>query len=332
MPLIHSQYKEPIAIIGMGCRFPGDAASPDGFLQLFEDPEQVLADLVRAPISIIEAYRLAQINGAEYLDFRQNDLVDLEARLARYPLERTKIIAIDGFYSMSREYSPLPAFARLAKQYNAWVYMDNAHGIGAVGEDPSSEMPYGHRGNGIIRDYGLDYVKDRLIYVAGLSKSFSSIGAFITCHDLVMKNLFRSASTFIFLGPSPVASLASALDGIHLNQRESARWRTQVYQLTQRLMHGTRALGYEVINDNYFPIVCVVIGKTHDVIEACKILWEYGILITPALYPIVPRDKGLLRFSITAANTAEEIDRSLAVLAAVCARLLQGEPEYARAG
>ena len=66
----------------------------------------------------------------------------------------------------------------------------------------------------------------------------------------------------------------------------------------------------------------LVIGKTRDVIEACKILWEYGILITPALYPIVPKDKGLLRFSITAANTVEEIDRSLEALAAVRARLL----------
>ena len=82
-----------------------------------------------------------------------------------------------------------------------------------------------------------------------------------------------------------------------------------------------------MINDNDFPIVCVVVGKTQDVIQACKILWEYGILITPALYPIVPKDKGLLRFSITAANTEEEIDRSLDALAAVRTRVW--EPEYA---
>lgn len=309
--------------------FPAVTLLHAGVLPLLAGSDGVILKDVSAHRSIIEACRLAQTNGAEYLDFKHNDPADLEARLARYPIERTKIIAIDGVYSMSGEYPPLPAFAHLARQYNAWVYMDDAHGIGVIGEGPSPELPYGHKGNGIVRYYGLDYVKDRLIYVAGLSKSFSSFGAFITCHDLAMKNLFRSASTFIFSGPSPVASLASALAGIQLNQREGERWRTQVYELTRRLIHGARAQGYEVINDNYFPIVCVVIGKTRDVIEACKILWEYGILITPALYPIVPRDKGLLRFSITAANTEEEIDRSLEALAAVNARLLQKEPNYA---
>jgi len=302
--------------------FPAVTLLHAGVIPLLAGSDGMIFKDISAHRSIIEACRLAQTNGAEYLDFRHNDPVDLEAKLARYPLERTKIIAIDGVYSMSGEYPPLPEFARLAKQYNAWVYLDDAHGIGVIGEAPSPEMPYGHRGNGIVRYFGLDYVQDRLIYVAGLSKSFSSFGAFITCHDQAMKDLFRSASTFIFSGPSPVASLASALAGIQLNQREGERWRSQVYELTYRLIDGARRLGYEVINDNYFPIVCVVIGKTRDVIEACKILWEYGILITPALYPIVPKDKGLLRFSITAANTVEEIDRSLEALAAVRARLL----------
>ena len=332
-PGIYEDLEQALAeLVGapMTLVFPAVTLLHAGVLPILAGSDGVILKDVSAHRSIIEACRLAQTNGAEYLDFKHNDPVDLEARLARYPIERTKIIAIDGVYSMSGEYPPLPEFARLAKKYNAWVYMDDAHGIGVIGEDPTAQNPYGHKGNGIVRHFGLDYVKDRLIYVAGLSKSFSSFGAFITCHDLAMKNLFRSASTFIFSGPSPVASLASALAGIQLNQREGERWRTTVYQLTRRLIDGAREQGYEVINDNYFPIVCVVIGKTHDVIEACKILWEYGILITPALYPIVPRDKGLLRFSITAANTEEEIDRSLEALAAVRMRLLQGEPEHAR--
>ena len=307
--------------------FPAVTLLHAGVLPLLAGPDGVILKDISAHRSIIEACRLAQTNGAEYLDFRHNDPADLEAKLARYPLEQTKIIAIDGVYSMSGEYPPLPEFARLARKYNAWVYMDDAHGIGVIGEEPSPAMPYGHKGNGIVRYYGLDYLQDRLIYVAGLSKSFSSFGAFITCHDLKMKNLFRSASTFIFSGPSPVASLASALAGLQLNQREGERWRSQIHQLTHRLIQGARQLGYEVINDNDFPIVCVVVGKTQDVIQACKILWEYGILITPALYPIVPKDKGLLRFSITAANTEEEIDRSLDALAAVRTRVW--EPEYA---
>lgn len=301
--------------------FPAVTLLHAGVIPVLAGYDGVILKDIFAHRSIIEACRLAQTNGAETLDFRHNDVADLEAKLARYPYARTKIIAVDGVYSMSGEYPPLPEMARLARQYNAWVYIDDAHGIGVIGEHPSAEMPYGHKGNGIVRYYGLDYVRDRMIYVAGLSKSFSSFGAFITCHDQKMKDLFRSASTFIFSGPSPVASLASALAGVQLNQRDGESWRANLHALTRRLIVGAKAMGFEVINDNDFPIVCVVIGRTPDVIAACKILWEYGILITPALYPIVPRDRGLLRFSITAANTEEEIDRSLEALAAVKERL-----------
>jgi len=93
--------------------------------------------------------------------------------------------------------------------------------------------------------------------------------------------------------------------------------RKQVYKLTYNLVTEAKAMGFEVINDNFFPIVGVVIGKTNDVVTACQILWKYGILITPALFPIVPMARGRLRFSITAANTEEEIDRALEALAAV---------------
>jgi acyl transferase domain-containing protein/7-keto-8-aminopelargonate synthetase-like enzyme len=277
---------------------------------------------ISAHRSIYEACLLARANGAEVIDFKHNDAVDLAEKLARYPVERTKIIAIDGVYSMSGAYPPLLEFARLAKQYNAWVYMDDAHGLGVIGENPTAEMPYGTKGNGVVRYYGLDYARDRLIYVAGLSKSYSSFGAFITCTDEAMKNKFRSASTFIFSGPSPTASLASALAGLRLNRTEGDQWRRQVYALTYKLVTKAKAIGFEVVNENFFPIVGVVIGKTKDVIAACKVLWDYGILITPALFPIVPHNRGLLRFSITAANTEEEIDRSLEALAAVRERLL----------
>jgi 7-keto-8-aminopelargonate synthetase-like enzyme len=301
--------------------FPAVTLLHAGVIPILAGSDGVIFKDLSAHRSIDEASRLAQSEGAEVVVFKHNDPLDLEQRLAQYPLERTKLIVIDGVYSMSGVYPPLPEFARLAKQYNATVYMDDAHGMGVIGERPSTTKPYGYKGNGIVNHFGLEYEADRLVYVAGLSKSYSSFGAFITCTDQATKNRFRSASTFIFSGPSPTASLASALAGIHLNQREGETWRDHIYVLTHRLITGAKALGYEVINDNYFPIVCVVIGKTREVIEACQTLWDYGILITPALYPIVPKERGLLRFSITAANTLEEIDCSLAALAAVRERL-----------
>ncbi len=301
--------------------FPAVTLLHTGVIPVLASYDGVIFKDISAHRSIYEACRLAQTNGAEVIDFKHNDVADLKNKLAQYPLERTQIIAIDGVYSMSGNYPPLPEFAELAKTCNAYVYMDDAHGLGIVGENPSPEMPYGYKGNGIVNHFGLDYKEDRMIYVAGLSKSYSSFGAFITCTDEAIKNKFRTASTFIFSGPSPVASLASAIAGLRLNQTEGEEWRKQVYQLTCKLVTEAKAMGFEVVNENFFPIVGVVIGNTTQVVEACKILWEYGILITPAIFPIVPFDEGLLRFSITAANTEQEIDQALESLQAVRKRL-----------
>ncbi len=301
--------------------FPAVTLLHAGVIPILAGYDGVIFKDISAHRSIYEACQIAQMNGATVIDFKHNDAVDLEEKLAQYPRERTKLIAIDGVYSMSGNYPPLPEFARLAKTHNATVYMDDAHGLGVVGENPSPEMPYGFKGNGIVKHYGLDYAEDRMIYVAGLSKSYSSFGAFITCTDEAMKNKFRAASTFIFSGPSPVASLASAIAGLKLNKTEGEQWRAQVYRLTYKLVTEAKAMGFEVVNKNYFPIVGVVVGNTKQVIEACHILWEYGMLITPAIFPIVPLNRGLLRFSITASNTEAEIDRALDSLRAVRQRL-----------
>ena len=297
--------------------FPSITLLHMGVMPILTGHDGVIFKDISAHRSIDEACHLAQHRGAKFVNFKHNDVEDLEHKLAQYPYESTKIIAIDGVYSMSGGYPRLPEFSALAKQYNAWVYLDDAHGIGIVGENPTPEMPYGQKGNGIVRHFGMDYAKDRLIYVSGLSKSYSSFGAFITCINADMRNRFKAASTFIFSGPSPIASLASAIAGLKLNRNEGEAWRKQIYQLTYQLVTEAKAMGFTVVNDNYFPIVGIVIGTTQNVIAACNILWNHGILITPALFPIVPMDQGMLRFSITAANTEEHINQSLASLAAV---------------
>ena len=113
------------------------------------------------------------------------------------------------------------------------------------------------------------------------------------------------------------ASLASALAGLRVNKEKGEQKRRQVYQLTHKLVAGAQDIGFEVDNDNDFPIVGVVIGDVGQVTAACKLLWEYNILITPAIYPAVPMHRNLVRFSITSANTETEIDQALTGLQAV---------------
>lgn len=271
--------------------------------------------------SISEACRLARQDGARVISYRHNDLDDLADKLARYRDAPAKLIAIDGVYSMSADYPDLPSYARLAQQFDATVYVDDAHGFGLVGENPTPDMPYGQLGNGIVNHFGLRYAEDRIVYCAGLSKAFSSYGAFVTCPDAQTKQTLATAWTAVFSGPSPVASLASAIAGLEVNLKEGDRLRQHIYHLTQKLVTSARDIGFEVDSHNYFPIVSIVVGSVESAITACQILWKHGILITPGIFPAVPSHRSLLRFSITAANTEAEIDQALVALSAVHTQL-----------
>ncbi|MDC0723542.1 aminotransferase class I/II-fold pyridoxal phosphate-dependent enzyme [Nannocystis bainbridge] len=273
---------------------------------------------VAAHNTMYEACCRATVDGAELVDYTHNDLQALERQLVRFPHSRTKLIVIDGVYSMSGTFSDLPAYVRLAKTYNAHIYIDDAHGFGVIGENPNPGMPYGQKGNGLVRFHGLRYAEDNITYVAGLSKAFSSYGAFMTVPDRATKaRLSNETTTFGYSGPTCVASLASAIAGVRLNRDEGGRWRAQLLELTRKLVSGARALGFAVNENNYFPLVAVEVGSNADVVEACRILWEHDVLITPAVYPLVPYNKGVLRFSITAANTTAEVDQALRALADV---------------
>ncbi len=305
--------------------FPSISLLHIGVLPLLAGFNGVILKDNAAHHSIYEACLRAQADGVEWVEFGHNDLDDLAEKLGRYRPERTKIIAIDGVYSMSGEFPVLPEMVALAKAHNAILYIDDAHGVGIIGENPDETMPYGYGGRGIVKYFGLDYVEDQIVYVAGLSKSFSSYGAFITCFDEATKARLGLAGPFVFSGPSPVASLASALAGLKVNRVEGDEKRRHVYHLTHKLVTSAEAIGYEVENDNAFPIVGVVIGSIEQLIQACQLLWEYDILITPAVYPVVPMHRNLVRFSMTAANTEAEVDRAIEGLQAVWEKL-HGSP------
>jgi myxalamid-type polyketide synthase MxaB len=270
-----------------------------------------------AHYSIAEACMRAQADGTEWIEFRHSDIADLESKLAKSTRARTKIIATDGVYSMGSAKPPLAEYARLAREYNATVYVDDAHGFGVVGAAPDEDLPYGYGGVGIVRHQGLDYERDRIIYVAGLSKAYSSYAAFVTCADEKMKMMLQTSGPYLFSGPTAVACLATALAGLRLNRRDGDARRRHIYRLTSRLVREAALIGFEVDNDSEFPIVGVVMGGWEEMVTACRVLWDHNILITPATFPAVPATRNLVRFSITSANTDLEMDQAIAALEAV---------------
>ena len=270
--------------------------------------------------SIREAAELAGARGATIVPVRRNDVVDLERQLQSCDPHTARVITVNGVYSMPGTLPDIAGYADLARRYNATLYIDDAHGIGVLGEHPDAHMPYGSGGGGVVRHFGLDY--DHIVYVAGLSKAFSSLGAFVTCRSPAERTLFLSASTMIFSGPVPVASLATALAGLRVNREEGDSLRTHVHRLTMRIIRGAREAGLVVENEIGFPALTVVIGGVEQVVDACRVAWEHGIVFTPAVFPAMPLERGGLRLSVTAANTDDDVDHLLAALKDIAARVM----------
>src|ERR671936_444705 len=166
----------------------------------------------RAHKTIYDGCQLAAARGATVKKFRFEDVADLEA-LLRGANPAPRLICIDGVNSMTGNAADVEGFAEVARRYDALLYVDDAHGFGVIGErSPDESSPFGMLGNGIVRHVGESY--DHPVLVAGLSKSYSSLAAFIACPPELKRLLKTAAPPYLYSGPSPVASLATTLVGL----------------------------------------------------------------------------------------------------------------------
>jgi 8-amino-7-oxononanoate synthase len=261
----------------------------------------------RAHKTIWEGCQFAGIRGATIKRFEHEDAADLE-RLLRKDKARTKLICIDGVNSMTGNAPDINAFASLARRYDAILYVDDAHGFGVVGErSPSETSPYGLRGNGIIRHFGESY--DRVVFVAGLSKAYSSLAAFIACPPELKRLLKTAAPPYLYSGPSPVASLATVIAGLDLNEQRGDKIRRKVWDMTASVLGTLAELGIHTPNRSGLPIVEIPLARHEDIADVGNFLFENGIYVTLAAYPLVPKHEVGFRVQVTAANTAAEIDQ-----------------------
>src|SRR6266576_3771905 len=166
----------------------------------------------RAHKTIYDGCQLASARGATVKKFGFEDVDGLE-RLLKERSSAPRLICIDGVNSMTGNAADVEGFARLAREYDALLYVDDAHGFGVIGERaPDETSPYGMRGNGVVRHYGETY--DDIVFVSGLSKSYSSLLAFVSCSRKLKDGLKVVAPPYLYSGPSPVASLATTLTGL----------------------------------------------------------------------------------------------------------------------
>ncbi len=273
--------------------------------------------------SLQQAAELAAGRGTTVTAFDHGDLAELD-RLLATEAGGPRVIVVDGVYSMSGRPAALIELSELAKRHDAVIYVDDAHGFGILGENPTEQSPYGQRGNGVVKYFGLDY--ERIVYCAGLSKAYSSMGAFVTVRTPAERRQLEKSATLVFSGPIPTASLASALAGLAVNDKSGDVTRARLRRLTGRLVAGIRALGFDYDNEYDFPIVNLTIGSIARAREAATILWDHGLLVTPSIYPAVPLDACGIRFTVTAANTDLEIDQALTALTEIAGLITADQP------
>jgi 8-amino-7-oxononanoate synthase len=266
----------------------------------------------RAHKTIYEGCQFATARGAALEKFRGEDLDGLE-QLLRADRSSTRLICIDGVNSMTGNMPDLPALARLARTYDAILYVDDAHGFGVIGERaPSEPTPYGIRGNSIVRHFDESY--DHVVLVSGFSKSYSSLAAFIACPAELKRLLKTAASPYLYSGPSPVASLATVLAGFDVNEKRGEFIRTDLWHKTAKVLDCLDRLGAYTPNSSGLPVIEVPLARHEEIGDVGRFLFDNGIYVTLAAYPLVPKSEVGFRIQTTASNTDAEIDQLVDVL------------------
>jgi 8-amino-7-oxononanoate synthase len=266
----------------------------------------------RAHKTIYDGCQIAKARGAAIRRFRFEDPDHLDQLLSQ-ERDPTRLVCMDGVNSMTGNAPDLVAFAEVARRHNALLYVDDAHGFGVIGERSSSEpCPYGVRGNSIVRHAGETY--DNLVLVGGFSKAYSSLLAFIACPTDVKDLLKVAAPPYLYSGPSPIASLATVLAGFDANEKRGDELRANLWRLSDRVLGALERLDVKTPNRSGLPIIEVPLRDHRRIDAVGRFLFDRGVYVTLAAYPLVPKDEVGFRIQLTAANTDDEVDTLIAAL------------------
>lgn len=285
----------------------------------------------RAHKTLYDGCQVARARGAAVRRFRFEDPDHLDELLGG-ERDRARLVCMDGVNSMTGNPPDLRAFAAVARRHGALLYVDDAHGFGVIGERSAHESCcYGVRGNSIVRHFDESY--EDLVLVGGFSKAYSSLLAFVACSTKIKNLLKVAAPPYLYSGPSPVASLATVLAGLDVNERRGDALRAVAHGHTVRVLSALADLDVHTPNRSQLPIVEVPLREDASIDEVGRLLFERGVYVTLAAYPLVPKAEVGFRIQLTAANTDAEVDALLAALGELAARgalrsaTQQGAPE-----
>ena len=244
--------------------------------------------------SIIEGHRLSF---STKLKFKHNDMDSLEKQLQKCEPDKVKLIVIDGVFSMEGDVAKLPEIVALAKKYNASVMVDEAHGIGVFGD----------HGRGTCNHFGV--TNDVDLIMGTFSKSFASIGGFIASDEPVINYLRHHSRSYIFSASNTPAATAAANAALDIMLSEPERIQ-HLWDLTHYALDGFRNMGCE-IGHTSTPIIPLFIRDNDLTFLIVKELFEAGIFVNPEVAPADASEDTLIRFSLMATHTKEQLDYAL---------------------
>ena len=244
--------------------------------------------------SIIEGRRLSF---SQQLKYKHNDMASLEKQLQRCEPDKVKLIVTDGVFSMEGDVANIPEIVRLAKKYDASVMVDEAHSIGVFGEG----------GRGTVNHFGL--TKDVDLIMGTFSKSFASLGGFIATDKEVTNFLRHHSRSYIFTASITPASTAAALKAIDIMIAEPER-QQHLWALTNYALEGFRSMGFEIGNTST-PIIPLFIRDDFKTFAITHDLLEEGVFVNPVVSPAVAPQDTLIRFSLMATHTKEQVTTGL---------------------
>ncbi|OYT95781.1 MAG: 8-amino-7-oxononanoate synthase [Pseudomonas sp. PGPPP3] len=252
------------------------------------------------------------LSGARFSRYLHNDAVSLASRLQK--ATGNTLVVTDGVFSMDGDLADLPALCAAAKQKDAWVLVDDAHGFG----------PLGATGGGIVEHFGLG-VEDVQVLVGTLGKAFGTAGAFVAGSEELIETLIQFARPYIYTTSQPPAVACATLKSLELLRTESWR-REHLNKLVARFREGAAAIGLTLM-DSATPIQPILIGDSARALRLSALLRERGLLVTAIRPPTVPAGSARLRVTLSAAHSEAQLELLLHALAE-CWPLL-GESEDA---
>ena len=247
--------------------------------------------------SIVDGRRLSM---STCLKYKHNDMQDLENQLKKCRPESIKLIVVDGVFSMEGDLPDLPKIVELKHKYNATIMVDEAHGIGV----------FGRNGRGVCDHFGLTNEVD--LIMGTFSKSLASIGGFIAADSTIINWLRHNARTYIFSASNTPAATASALEALHILQKEPERIEA-LWDVTRYALKRFREEGFE-IGETESPIIPLYVRDPEKTFVATARAFEEGVFINPVIPPACAPQDTLVRVALMATHTHEQVDRAVKAL------------------